>query len=191
MILSAQSIRRRCLEHDPPLLDPFVERGVSPGGKSFGLSAASYDVRLDQPVRGLQNPRPGVPGQSGTPRRAISSVPWRTQVCALAGHTVLVFSSLSFFPKLTELRSETLEEKPMADTIKSELAQRTAKTAKPVTVNFVTWVYIPGAAGGGYFPHLTGHVESVGDDMVILAAPGGFRMIPFSAIAFVDFPHPP
>jgi dCTP deaminase len=51
MILCAQSIRRRCLEHDPPLIEPFVERGVSPGGKSFGLSAASYDVRLDQRVR--------------------------------------------------------------------------------------------------------------------------------------------
>ena len=51
MILSAQSIRRRCVEHNPPLIDPFVERGVSPGGKLFGLSAASYDVRLDQRVR--------------------------------------------------------------------------------------------------------------------------------------------
>jgi dCTP deaminase len=50
MILSAQSIRRRCVEHDPPLIDPFVERGVSPGGHSFGLGPASYDVRLDQDV---------------------------------------------------------------------------------------------------------------------------------------------
>jgi dCTP deaminase len=51
MILSAQSIRRRCLEVFPPLIDPFVERGVSPGGKSFGLGPASYDVRLDQRLR--------------------------------------------------------------------------------------------------------------------------------------------
>jgi dCTP deaminase len=51
MILSAQSIRRRCVEHNPSLIEPFVERGVSPGGRSFGLSAASYDVRLDQQVR--------------------------------------------------------------------------------------------------------------------------------------------
>jgi dCTP deaminase len=50
VILSAQSIRRRCVEHNPPLIDPFVERGVSPGGRSFGLSAASYDVRIDQDV---------------------------------------------------------------------------------------------------------------------------------------------
>jgi dCTP deaminase len=48
MILSAQSIRIRCLEWTPPLLAPFVERGVSPGGRSFGLSSASYDVRIDQ-----------------------------------------------------------------------------------------------------------------------------------------------
>jgi dCTP deaminase len=49
MILSAQSIRTRCLA-TPPLLAPFVERGVSPGGRSFGLSSASYDVRIDQDV---------------------------------------------------------------------------------------------------------------------------------------------
>jgi dCTP deaminase len=50
MILSAQSIRRRCLEHTPPLIEPFVERDVSPGGNSFGLGPASYDVRIDQDV---------------------------------------------------------------------------------------------------------------------------------------------
>lgn len=48
--LSAQSIRVRCLECAPPLLTPFVERSVSPGGRSFGLSSASYDVRIDKDV---------------------------------------------------------------------------------------------------------------------------------------------
>jgi|SRR5215831_18493217 dCTP deaminase len=47
MILSAQSIRQRC-QCNPPLIDPFVERTMSPGGNSFGLGPASYDVRLDQ-----------------------------------------------------------------------------------------------------------------------------------------------
>jgi dCTP deaminase len=50
MVLSAQSIRSRCLERTPPLLTPFVERSVSPGGRSLGLSSASYDVRIDQDV---------------------------------------------------------------------------------------------------------------------------------------------
>jgi hypothetical protein len=50
MILSAQSIRRRCLERDPPLITPFTEEGTSPGGNSFGLGPASYDVRIDQEV---------------------------------------------------------------------------------------------------------------------------------------------
>jgi dCTP deaminase len=50
MILSAQSIRARCLGWTPPLLTPFAERSVSPGGRSFGLSSASYDVRIDQDV---------------------------------------------------------------------------------------------------------------------------------------------
>src|SRR6516225_12321332 len=50
MILSAQSIRARCLRWTPPLLAPFVERGVSPAGRSFGLFAASYDVRIDQDI---------------------------------------------------------------------------------------------------------------------------------------------
>jgi dCTP deaminase len=45
MILSAQSIRRRCVEDYPPLIDPFVERDVV-RGMSLGLSAASYDVRI-------------------------------------------------------------------------------------------------------------------------------------------------
>jgi dCTP deaminase len=48
--LSAQSIRVRCLECAPPLITPFVERSVSPGGRSFGLGPASYDVRIDQDV---------------------------------------------------------------------------------------------------------------------------------------------
>jgi dCTP deaminase len=55
MILSAQSIRIRCLSWTPPLLTPFVERCVSPGGRSFGLSAVSYDVCIDQDV--LVSPR--------------------------------------------------------------------------------------------------------------------------------------
>jgi dCTP deaminase len=50
MILSAQSIRIRCLKRTPPLLTPFAERGISTRGRSFGLSAASYDVRIDQDV---------------------------------------------------------------------------------------------------------------------------------------------
>lgn len=50
MILSAQSIRKACSEVIPPLIKPFVEKGVSPGGKSFGLSAASYDLRLAKEV---------------------------------------------------------------------------------------------------------------------------------------------
>jgi dCTP deaminase len=49
-ILSAQSIRIRCLERTPPLLAPFVERSISPDGRSFGLSSASYDCRVDQDV---------------------------------------------------------------------------------------------------------------------------------------------
>jgi dCTP deaminase len=45
MILSAQSIRSRCLA-SPPMIYPFTERGVK-NGSSFGLSACSYDVRID------------------------------------------------------------------------------------------------------------------------------------------------
>lgn len=45
-VLSAQSIRRLC-QAERPLLTPFVERGVA-NGKSYGLSACTYDVRIDQ-----------------------------------------------------------------------------------------------------------------------------------------------
>jgi dCTP deaminase len=45
-VLSAQSIRKLCLERTPALISPFTERGVF-NGKSFGLSACSYDVRID------------------------------------------------------------------------------------------------------------------------------------------------
>jgi len=51
-ILSAQSIRKQCLYFDQSyepnpngLIHPFVERGVI-RGKSFGLSACSYDCRI-------------------------------------------------------------------------------------------------------------------------------------------------
>jgi len=48
-VLSAQSIRALCthLEYNlRPLISPFVERGIS-NGRSYGLSACSYDVRID------------------------------------------------------------------------------------------------------------------------------------------------
>jgi dCTP deaminase len=45
-ILSAQSIRRLS-QGDRPLIAPFVERGVV-GGRSYGLSACSYDCRIAQ-----------------------------------------------------------------------------------------------------------------------------------------------
>ena len=44
MILPAQEIRRRCVS-SAPMISPFVERDVV-RGMSFGLSAASYDVRI-------------------------------------------------------------------------------------------------------------------------------------------------
>ena len=43
--LSAQSIRALC-ERKPPLISPFVDKKVVVNGKSYGLSAASYDVRI-------------------------------------------------------------------------------------------------------------------------------------------------
>jgi dCTP deaminase len=48
MILPAQEIRRRCAS-SAPMIAPFVERGVV-RGMSFGLSAASYDVRIAESV---------------------------------------------------------------------------------------------------------------------------------------------
>ena len=44
MILSAQSIRKLCHE-TPPLIKPFVPRGIV-NGKSYGLSSCSYDCRI-------------------------------------------------------------------------------------------------------------------------------------------------
>ena len=46
MILSTQSIRKRC-QASPPLVVTFHERTVS-AGRSFGLSSCGYDVRLAQ-----------------------------------------------------------------------------------------------------------------------------------------------
>lgn len=43
-VLSAQSIRRLC-RGNKPLIEPFVEASTS-GGRSFGLSACSYDCRI-------------------------------------------------------------------------------------------------------------------------------------------------
>lgn len=48
-VLSAQSIRLLC-EQPIPLITPFTERGVV-NGKSYGLSACTYDCRIDQFLR--------------------------------------------------------------------------------------------------------------------------------------------
>lgn len=47
-VLSAQSIRRFALAR-PPLIAPFVERGTK-SGRSFGLSACTYDCRIAHPL---------------------------------------------------------------------------------------------------------------------------------------------
>lgn len=44
-VLSAQSIRRLCINTERPLISPFVERGVI-RGRSFGLSTCTYDCRI-------------------------------------------------------------------------------------------------------------------------------------------------
>lgn len=44
MILSAQSIRRKCIWDK--MIDPFVERCVHHAGMSYGLSSCGYDIRL-------------------------------------------------------------------------------------------------------------------------------------------------
>lgn len=45
MILSAQSIRARC-QGPTPMISPFVAEKTVFKGKSYGLSACSYDVRI-------------------------------------------------------------------------------------------------------------------------------------------------
>lgn len=50
MILPAQLIRARCLNAINPLITPFVERSVF-AGMTYGLSAAGYDLRIDQDVK--------------------------------------------------------------------------------------------------------------------------------------------
>jgi dCTP deaminase len=47
MILSAQSIRRNALDFG--LITPFTERGII-RGRSFGLSACTYDCRINHPL---------------------------------------------------------------------------------------------------------------------------------------------
>ena len=48
--LSAQSIRKLC-EGETPMLSPFVNEKTVVNGTSFGLSAASYDVRIGHDLR--------------------------------------------------------------------------------------------------------------------------------------------
>lgn len=45
MILSAQSILQRCTATN--MIEPFCERGIF-RGRSFGLSSAGYDIRVDK-----------------------------------------------------------------------------------------------------------------------------------------------
>lgn len=46
-ILSAQSIRKRCIGTNKPMIDPFYERTVR-NGLTFGLDSAGYDIRAAQ-----------------------------------------------------------------------------------------------------------------------------------------------
>lgn len=48
-VLSAQTIRWYCSNTERPLISPFVERGVV-RGRSYGLSACTYDCRTDRPL---------------------------------------------------------------------------------------------------------------------------------------------
>lgn len=49
-VLSAQSIRHLCFATNaPPLINPFYEKGIQ-NGRSFGLSACTYDCRIAHPV---------------------------------------------------------------------------------------------------------------------------------------------
>ncbi len=57
MVLSAQSIRELSVDQD--MVTPFHERTVHEG-KTFGLSAAGYDVRVDLSTAGAEL-HPGVP----------------------------------------------------------------------------------------------------------------------------------
>lgn len=50
MILSAQSIRKRCTG-DTPMIAPFHERALhAETGMTYGLGPASYDLTLDQSI---------------------------------------------------------------------------------------------------------------------------------------------
>lgn len=60
MILSAQSIAKRCRENS--LIDPCCER-TRHGGVTFGLSSAGYDVRVEFDEEGLQGELVLEPGQ--------------------------------------------------------------------------------------------------------------------------------
>jgi len=48
MILSAQSIRHRCLLK-PAMIEPFCERDKT-GGMSYGLSSCGYDIRIAEHI---------------------------------------------------------------------------------------------------------------------------------------------
>jgi dCTP deaminase len=48
MVLSGNTIRELCINADRPIIYPFHERTVF-NGKSFGVSYAGYDVRIDFP----------------------------------------------------------------------------------------------------------------------------------------------
>lgn len=56
MVLSAQTIRSYCAKGQ--LVKPFYERTVA-GGKTFGLSACGYDVRIEFGVGNMINLPPG------------------------------------------------------------------------------------------------------------------------------------
>lgn len=93
-VLSAQSIRTLCsdLEYNlRPLISPFVERGIS-NGRSYGLSACSYDARIDHEL----TLRPGHCALASTMERFIFPGDICGHVCdksSLARRFVSVFNT--------------------------------------------------------------------------------------------------
>ena len=57
MQLSAQSILERCVGTSTPMISPFSDERHVVNGKSWGLSAASYDVRIAHDL--VLGPNPG------------------------------------------------------------------------------------------------------------------------------------
>jgi dCTP deaminase len=84
------------------MIEPFADRGITPGAISFGLSSYGYDMRLSNEFRVYKNPSREAPGQEDAPLDPKNVEPslfslFTGDVCVIPPNSFILGRSLEYF----------------------------------------------------------------------------------------------